>query len=187
MKFTKKGKLLAVLVAVLMVATMLPAGTVFGHGGSPTYKVDYDKNGADGGDCPADVTGLHWGDEVTVADAQNLYQYIWGDLKFFGSWNTHWLGFGTTYNPGDKITINYSDVHLYAQFTERGYELEYDNNGGSGSTPSTQRARAGTSVQVADGSHLTKSGDVFDHWNTRSNGTGTSYNPGASITLNGNE
>ncbi len=105
---------------------------------------------------------------------RNLYNHIEGNLYFFGYWHTNSSGrYGTRYDPGDIITI-YGDVHLYAQFTERGYELEYDNNGGSGSTPSTQRACAGTSVQVADGSYLTKYGGyVFDHWNTRSNGTGT--------------
>ncbi len=58
------------LVAVLMVATMLPAGTVFGTAAARRIKWITTKNGADGGDYPADVTGLDRGDEVTVADAQ---------------------------------------------------------------------------------------------------------------------
>ncbi|MEL7603833.1 MAG: InlB B-repeat-containing protein, partial [Bacillota bacterium] len=61
--------------------------------------------------------------------------------------------------------------------------LSYHGNGGSGTAPEMTRLY-GAAVTVPDSSGLTKSGYVFDCWNTAANGRGTDYAAGSSFTLN---
>jgi uncharacterized repeat protein (TIGR02543 family) len=65
-----------------------------------------------------------------------------------------------------------------------GYSLlSFDANGGTGST-SSSAAADGSSLTVPTGAGFSLTGYDFNGWNTAANGTGTSYSPGASITLN---
>jgi len=97
----------------------------------------------------------------------------------FGGWNTNSSGTGTNYTAGSSFTPT-SDTTLFARWL---YTVTYDRNGGSGTTPSVQTGGSGSSVILASGSGLTRSGFVFGGWNTNSSGTGTSYNAGSSFTL----
>ena len=63
------------------------------------------------------------------------------------------------------------------------YTVGYNANGGSGTVPATQTANAGTSITVAGQGSLTYSGRIFSGWNTRANGSGTSYAAGSSMTV----
>jgi uncharacterized repeat protein (TIGR02543 family) len=65
------------------------------------------------------------------------------------------------------------------------YAVLYDANGGTGSVPvdSTKYA-AGSAVTVLPNSGpLTKSDYAFTGWNTAADGSGTSYDPGATLTM----
>lgn len=66
------------------------------------------------------------------------------------------------------------------------YTLSYDANGGSGSMPSHEFI-SGTTVYASQNTSLTPpSGKIFKCWNTKANGSGTSYSEGASFTLSAN-
>lgn len=62
------------------------------------------------------------------------------------------------------------------------YTISYNANGGSGA-PSSQTKTYGTALKLSS-TKPTRTNYVFKNWNTKSDGTGTSYNPGASYTAN---
>jgi hypothetical protein len=65
------------------------------------------------------------------------------------------------------------------------YVLAYSGNGNTqGSPPSPVQALSGTGITVAVNSgYLIKDGHYFAGWNTRPDGSGTSYKPGKSLLL----
>ncbi len=66
------------------------------------------------------------------------------------------------------------------------YTLSYDANGGTGTMPSHEFA-AGTTVYAAQNAGFTApSGKIFKCWNTKANGSGTSYSEWASFSLSAN-
>jgi uncharacterized repeat protein (TIGR02543 family) len=80
------------------------------------------------------------------------------------------------------------DNHRIRKITRIGdaniYPISYYANGAAGPVPAGQVASAGTTITVAGQGSLTYSGKFFIGWNTNPAGTGTTYNPGASLTVN---
>ena len=62
------------------------------------------------------------------------------------------------------------------------YTVTYNANGGRGA-PSSQKKYYGVSLTLSS-TKPTKTGYTFSKWNTKSNGTGTSYNPRSTYTSN---
>ena len=87
-------------------------GTAVG-GGSTTYSVTYDGNGATSGTVPTDATAYESGATVTVLGNT-------GDLAktgcAFDGWNTQANGGGTNYDADDTFTIS-ANTTLYAKWT----------------------------------------------------------------------
>ena len=75
----------------------------------------------------------------------------------------------------------YGTYHAYAKWTENLYDITYDANTGSGSMSNTH----GHYVTIADNT-FTKSGYIFNGWNTAADGSGTSYDEGEEIELTAN-
>jgi hypothetical protein len=76
------------------------------------YSVSYQSNDATGGTAVVDKNLYDKGSDATVKPNTWLnYGY------YFTGWNTEPDGSGTSYKPGDKITLN-SDVELYAQWSD---------------------------------------------------------------------
>lgn len=61
------------------------------------------------------------------------------------------------------------------------YTVTFNDNGGSGTPPAAQAVTAGSSIILPSG-RLSRSGFIFDGWNTNSSGTGTNYNVGSLYT-----
>ena len=65
------------------------------------------------------------------------------------------------------------------------FTVSYDGNGSTGSvTDATSYTSGGKATVAANGFAL--DGNDFDSWNTKANGSGTSYAPGATLTVTGN-
>ncbi|MBQ6796859.1 MAG: leucine-rich repeat protein [Clostridia bacterium] len=94
----------------------------------------------------------------------------------FLGWNTKKDGSGTDYASGAEYTKN-EDVTLYAQWEEITYDITYDANGGSGA-PAEQTKLYGRPVEISK-DVPTKEGSVFAGWNTKADGSGTTYASGA--------
>ena len=99
----------------------------------------------------------------------------------FKNWNTKSDGTGTSYSAGASYTAN-AAVTLYAQWTANTYTVTYNANGGTG-VPANQTKTYGTTLTLSS-TKPTRTGYTFKNWNTKSDGTGTSYSAGASYTAN---
>ena len=58
--------------------------------------------------------------------------------------------------------------------------ISFDLNGGSGVVPGPITAGAGAAITLPDGSGFSKTGYVFNGWNTEASGIGAGFNPGGS-------
>lgn len=61
------------------------------------------------------------------------------------------------------------------------YSVAYNANYGSGTVPASVTQNSGSSVTVASGSGLWRTGYTFNGWNTKADGRGTGYAAGATI------
>ena len=98
----------------------------------------------------------------------------------FKGWNTAVDGNGDSYVAGDTYTANAS-VTLYAQWGAI-YAVTFDANGGTGA-PDAQVKVDGIDL-VLTNTVPTRTGYAFTGWNTKYNGNGDSYAPGATYTAN---
>jgi uncharacterized repeat protein (TIGR02543 family) len=110
----------------------------------------------------------------------------------FGGWNTAADGSGTSYPVGSEISMSaLGTVTLYAQWINPNaplIPLTYNANsayGGSGTNVVTTHG-TNSAVTISGNPSFTNSGpnNTFYRWNTAADGTGTSYPPGSSITMN---
>lgn len=78
-----------------------------------------------------------------------------------------------------------SDTTLYAKWTPIQCTITYNANGAkSGNPPKTDTADKGSAYTVQGNTgNLTKTGEAFTKWNTKADGRGTSYAPGAAMTV----
>lgn len=144
------------------------------HWQANQYVINYNGNGATSG-TNYQTTVTYDLDKIAAIDASG-HAFSNGSKPFI-VWNTKTDGTGINYNPGDNIPS--SDLTLYAIW---GYTITFDPNGGSGTMNSQGVApNIATSLNI---NSFTRTGYVFDKWNTKADGTGTDYNNGANITLN---
>ena len=80
------------------------------------------------------------------------------------------------------ITNIQEDWKLTATATPNTYKVKYDPNGGSGA-PADQTKTHGVDLTLASGKPV-KDGSVFVNWNTKADGTGSTYTPGGKYTGN---
>ena len=133
--------------------------------------IRYGGNGASTGDMAQQY--VFAGESSTILSNQ----FVWPGHRF-KSWNTKADGTGTKYDPGNKY---YADagltsstaITLYAQWEVLRVNLNFNANGGTGNM-ATQRIDAGTSQNITANA-FSRAGYSFNGWNTKANGTGTSY------------
>jgi uncharacterized repeat protein (TIGR02543 family) len=148
---------------------------------SPTYTITYDGNGNGSGTAPVDTTAYANGASATVAaNDGNLANAGYA----FDGWNTVKDGSGTGYAPGAKLTIAGANVTLYAQWAKL-YTVTYDANGGSGSVPTDSTGYRSDGIVTVKGNTggLALSGYSFAGWNSKANGSGTSYTEGKTFKI----
>ncbi len=104
-------------------------------------------------------------------------------ISVFNYWNTEANGTGESYEIGVKNNFKLKagqSIDLYAiwNWQPGGYTIVFNANGGSGDM-SSQYASFGWRTLSAN--TFTKTGNTFTGWNTKSDGTGTSYNNSQSV------
>lgn len=140
-----------------------------------SYKVTYNANSGTG--APSAQTKWH-NESLTLSSTKPTrtgYSFV--------KWNTKSDGSGTNYSSGASYTGN-AAITLYAQWTPSTYTVSYNANGGSGA-PSAQTKTAGKALTLTT-SKPTRTGYNFSKWNTKSDGTGTSYSSGGSYATDAN-
>lgn len=82
-----------------------------------TFSVNYYGNGNTSGGAPTGQSGMKSGDTHTVlGNTGDLRKIVGGDTYIFNGWNTAAEGNGIHYDAGDTITIDNSNVTLYAEW-----------------------------------------------------------------------
>nr|MCR4648795.1 DUF4214 domain-containing protein [Lachnospiraceae bacterium] len=100
-------------------------------------------------------------------------------FKFY-NWNTKADGSGVSFEDGATITGNIKV--LYAMWKPTKYTVTFNANGGSG-TMTSQKIKYNTSTALTKNT-FTNDDAVFKGWNTKADGSGTSYADGAKVKLN---
>lgn len=99
----------------------------------------------------------------------------------FTGWNTASNGSGTAYASGASYTEN-AAATLYAQWEADTYAITYNANGGSGA-PNAQTKTYDVALTLSS-TVPTRTGYTFQNWNTKADGSGTSYAKGGTYTTN---
>ena len=148
--------------------------TLYAHWTANTYKVSFNANGGSGS----------MSDQMLTYDqAANLTANAFKKTGYsFAGWNTKSDGSGTSY--ADKVSVKNlatsGSVTLYAQWSAGGYTIVYNANGGSGSMDSKEMKYDQTANLTANAFTAPK-GYSFSSWNTKADGSGTSYADKASV------
>ena len=88
----------------------------------------------------------------------------------FAGWNTLADGTGTSYADNADYTFD-SDVTLFAQWTNTGFTVTFNNNSGTG----TMAAQSSLVPANLTANSFTRSGYTFTGWNTIAGGGGTPF------------
>jgi uncharacterized repeat protein (TIGR02543 family) len=169
----------------VVVATPTPEPAPVSPGVS-VFVVTYDSNTATSGQVPIDIKRYVTGEVVTVLTNSGSLARI--GFTFAG-WNTSADGTGTplSVDPAAKFTMLPNNIVLYAQWVPVGkYSLTYNSNGATGGTVPTETEsliEGGKFTVKANTGALLLPLNVFDGWNTKADGTGTKYSPGATLVV----
>ncbi|MBQ6266891.1 MAG: InlB B-repeat-containing protein [Clostridia bacterium] len=135
------------------------------------FTLTYNANGGAG--APEAQQGIG---TVTLSDAQPTRT----GYSFLG-WSEDPNATAAPIRPGAEFDLA-ADTTLYAVWKANAYAVRYNANGGEGA-PANQTKTYGTALTLSDQTP-TRAGYTFAVWNTKADGTGTSYAPGASYTKN---
>ncbi|MBQ6346550.1 MAG: InlB B-repeat-containing protein [Clostridia bacterium] len=144
-----------------------------------TYTVTYNKGTADG------ATGSQQTDTKTYGVDLTLKNAIFTRTGYTQQgWSTASAGNSKAYelgSNGGRYTNN-AAITLYPYWVANTYAVTYNANGGSGTTASQTKTYGQSLPLRANG--FARTGYAFQHWNTKADGTGTTYAAGASYTAN---
>ena len=148
--------------------------TLYAKWSANPYEVTFNANGGTG-----------------TMDNQTIYYDASADLTpnaftrtgyTFKGWNTKADGTGTSYADNASYTMASTEiVTLYAQWQANNYDVTFDANGGTG-TMSAQTITFDATAALKENA-FTRTGYTFKGWNTKADGTGTSYADKASYTM----
>lgn len=142
----------------------------------PTYTVSYLGSGSDVSSIPSDVN-RYYGDQSTSIAPRSPLRTGYS----FTGWNTSSDGKGRTYQAGDVIELNDSDVTLYAQWKINSYSISFDSNGGPALDSPTLTGQFASNIEIPNLSgKAMRKGFTFLGWNSSLDGSGSTYAPGES-------
>ena len=153
-----------------------PKVDLYGVWKANIYTVKYDGNGNTGGST---ANSSHTYDTAKALTANGYTRTGYS----FNGWNTKADGSGTAY--ADKASVknlsstNGATVTLYVQWTANKYTVTYNANGGTG-TMANQELTYDKSATL-NANTFKRTGYRFNGWNTKADGTGTSYADKASV------
>lgn len=137
----------------------------------------------DGSNFNGTVLTISWGDSVSISSGG---KYASKDTQIGTK------AYGTTYSleassikayyTGSSGTTHTSSTSISYTIPEPTYTVSYKANGGSGA-PSSQTKTYNKNLTLSK-TIPTRDGYKFVEWNTKSDGSGTSYAPGATYTSN---
>jgi uncharacterized repeat protein (TIGR02543 family) len=107
----------------------------------------------------------------------------------FKGWSTSASAISATYSAGNSFTTD-ADTTLYAVWEEYSHTVTFNKNGGTGNVPASFTKTTANEVYIEASGETedtdvmpTKAGYAFIGWNTKSDGSGTMFQPGEEYTL----
>ena len=146
--------------------------TLYAQWEAESYTLSFEPNGGSG-EMAAET--------VTYGVATRLPENSFTREKYtFTGWNTKADGSGTSY--GDRETVSFTeDTVLYAQWKAESYTLSFDPNGGSGEM-AAETVTYGVATRLPE-NIFTREKYSFTGWNTKADGSGTSYGDRATVSF----
>ena len=127
-------------------------------------EISFDSNGGSGV-----MTSLDASYNSSIKLPNNLFTRLGYTFSY---WNTKSDGSGTNYDNLATVTVK-DDLKLYAIWVPNNYTVIFDNNGGTG-TMSNQNVVYDKEF-ILNQNAFGKKNYIFKGWNTKSDGSGTSY------------
>lgn len=140
------------------------ANAIVSGGTNESYTIKYDANGGTG--APGSQT-KNYAVNITLSNTKPVRTGY-----TFTGWNTKREGTGTTYAAGAIFKVNAATT-LYAQWSPYTHTIAYDANGGTGA-PANQIKKYGSNITLSSTKPV-RTGYTFTGWNTKREGTGTTY------------
>ena len=138
-------------------------------------KIRFDGNGSTSGEMPDKLLAAGKGTSLCNDYTRTGYA--------FNNWNTEPDGSGTPYSYCSWYTASSesTELTLYAQWSPA-TTIIYDGNGGEGDQQQ-QTIRAGETGSIySNNGYFSRTGYAVSHWNTETDGSGTSYYGGQNLT-----
>ncbi len=138
---------------------------------APEYNVTYNVNGGSG--APSSQIKIY-GTALTLSSTKPTRKGY-----TFVNWNTKADGTGKSYAAGASYTSN-AAVTLYAQWKANTYTIAFNGNGSTSGSMSNLSMTYDVAKNLTANAY-TKTGYTFNGWNTKADGSGTSYANKASV------
>lgn len=160
--------------------------TIYAGWKSVVYKINYNANGGTG---TMESDNAEFGTNVTIRSngfTCDGYTFAGWTTKSDGTDDGYgWTGWSGTWNYADgQYGIAENKLVLYARWEKNAYTISYNANGGS-NAPANQSKSRDNSINLSS-SKPTRTGYTFVNWNTKKDGSGTTYKAGASYNGNAN-
>ena len=151
--------------------------TLYAHWRANTYTIKFAGNGSTSGST-AQMSMTYDVAKALTANGFAKTGYT------FTRWNTKPDGSGTSYTDGQSVknltATDGATITLYARWTANTYTIKFAGNGStSGSTAQMSMTYDVAKALTANG--FAKTGYSFNGWNTKADGSGTSYTNGQSV------
>ena len=158
--------------------------TIYAGWKSVVYKINYNANGGSG---TMESDNAEFGTNVTIKNngfTRDGYTFVGWTTKSNGADDGYgWTGWSGTWNyDNGQYGINNNKLTLYARWNIKAYTISYNANGGS-NAPGNQSKIENKSISLSS-SKPTRTGYTFVNWNTKKDGSGTTYKAGASYNSN---
>ena len=114
----------------------------------------------------AGSNGLYWSSSLYTSNSKNAYYLGFNSDHVFS--NYYWRFYGLSVRPVLRV----------------GFIISFDANGGTGTMSAMFYEKGETKVLTVN--KFTRTGYIFNGWNTKADGTGTSYTEGQTISLTEN-
>ena len=150
-------------------------------------KCDESTDTRDAGKMDSDT--VNKGSSITIKNntfVRNGYTFAGWTTNIDGTDDGYgWTGWSGIWNyDNGQYGINNNKLVLYARWNIKAYTISYNANGGS-NAPGDQSKIENKSISLSS-SKPTRTGYTFVNWNTKKDGSGTTYKAGASYNGNAN-
>lgn len=139
-----------------------------------TYTIDFNSNGGIGTSMtPIENVKYDGAEKDVPANTYKKTGYT------FTGWNTEPDGSGKAFTPGtskfkNETTVDKSTVTVYAQWKPRNYTIKFNGNTSTSGSMDSQTMTY-DKIEALKATAFKKKGYYFEKWNTKKDGSGTSY------------